>query len=80
MPGPVVRDPTADEGADDGSGRHAHAEYCHGSTYLMGGEGLEKDCLGKGLHAASPDPLEDPETDQAREVPGESAEKGAEGE
>ena len=77
VPGPVVRDPAPEQGADDGTARHPHAVDRGGHADLLDREGFHEDCLRERLQGASPYALEDAEEDEALEIPGETAEEAS---
>ena len=77
VPGPVVRNPAPEQGADDGPARHPHAVDRRGHAHLLDREGFDEDGLGQRLQGASSYALHDAEEDEALQVPGQSAEEAS---
>ncbi len=79
-PAPVVRDPAAHQGAEDGAEDHADGEDRRGHALLLLGEGLHGDGLAHGHHGAAGEPLDDPEEDLGPEARREAAGEAGQGE
>ncbi len=80
MPGPVVGNPTSQQGADDRSEHDAHPKDRHGHPVLLARKGFQKDGLGNRLQGTAARALEDSEKNKALEAPCGPAHKGANGE
>ena len=79
-PGEVVGDPSAEGGADRGSGDDGHSidRECHAS--FRGRKGVRENGLLAGLQASAAGALQDAADDQHREVRRESAQERTDGE